>query len=312
MSNLVPTNISVPAHLANRVGAGVVSKLSKAVSGGLSLGESVPRISLKGARFRIVDGDSETVLPSTEIDVVIVGANPNLSKAWYSKAWTPDSDPTAPDCFSLGGVGPDPASQNPQNDLCATCPHNQWGSKTTPQGQKIKACADQKRLAVVPADDPGGTIYLLQVTPAALKGLNVFQKDLSARGIGLEIVRTRLSFDTNASFPKLNFAFGGFLSEETQAVVDQLFDTDKVYSITGEKAAVISPAKAEAPKPVLVSAPAPEAVVEEAPKALKGFGAAAAKPAVTKVKPVQVAAATDDLSFVDEVAALVANAADDA
>lgn len=322
-------NLQVPAHLAARVG--VQSVLSQSLSGGLSSGEAFPRISIKGSRFRIVEGSTETVLESTNLDVVIVGANPRLSKTWYGKTWTPDAEPSAPDCFSLDGVGPDAASTSPQNDLCASCPQNAWGSRVTPQGKQIKACSDQKRLAVVAADDPAGSVYLLQVTPAALQGLGQFQKELSVRGIPAEIVRTRISFDTDASFPKLKFSFGGFLDEATQAQVDTLFGTEKVRIVTGELSVAPQPVPQVAapvtPKPAPAVHPAPAPVAEPAPAA-KGFGAAAqpapaaapapapqpvaAKPAEPVVVPADNAGA-GVASLADEIAALVSGvAADDA
>jgi len=322
MSNIVPSNIQVPAHLAGKVGA--PSVLAQSLTGGLATGgDGFPRISIKGSRFRIVDGGDETVLDSTKIDVIIVGANPRLSKTWYEKAWTPDAEPSAPDCFSLTGVGPHTDSTNPQNDLCASCPQNAWGSKLTPQGQQIKACADQKRLAVVAADDADGSVYLLQVTPGALKGLNAYQKELSTRGIPPEIVKTTLSFDTDASYPKLAFGFGGFIDEAAQAAVDKLFGTEQVLKITGEKE-IDKPVvpKVEA-KPAPVVEAVVVAVVEEAP-VTKGFGKAApveapkpkakAKPKVRKVveepaeAPVADSATT---SLADEIAALVGEVADD-
>jgi len=312
MSNIVPANIQIPVHLAKRVGT--PSALGQALSGGLPQGSSgFPRISIKGARFRIIEGENEVVLDSTSLDVIIVGANPRLSKTWYAKQWTPDSEPSAPDCFSLDGIGPDPDSANPQNDLCASCPQNAWGSKVTPQGQQIKACSDQKRLAIVAAEDPTGPVYLLQVTPAALKGLNQYHKELSTRGIPPEVVKTRVSFDTDASFPKLKFTFAGFIDENTQGAVDPLFGSEQVKEITGEnpRQAVVVP-KLAAPAPV---SPKPVAVVEEeavAPAATetpkRGFGAskpAAKKPAVVKpsAKPADTPAAAASLA--DEIAALV-------
>jgi hypothetical protein len=334
MSNIVPVNIQVPAHLAGRVG--VPSVLAQSMTGGLSSGQSFPRISIKGARFRIVEGDTETVLESTNLDVVVVGANPRLSKTWYAKQWDKDAEPTGPDCFSLDGIGPDPESEAPQNDLCASCPQNAWGSKVTPSGQQIKACSDNKRLAVVAADDASGPVYLLSVTPAALKGLNQYQKELSVRGIPPEIVKTRVSFDTDASFPKLKFTFGGFLDADVQEVVDGLFGSEQVKEITGEtpKTPVAVPqiARAQAPAqvapkpavkaaaPVEEPAPAPAPAQAAAPK--RGFGAskpaatpAAAAPAA-KAAPAKAAApvaAQAATSLADEIAALVGEVeADDA
>lgn len=321
MSNLVPVNIQVPAHLAQRVGA--PSVLAQSLMGGISGGESFPRISIKGGRFRIVEGGNETVLDTLALDVIIVGANPNLSKTWYAKAWTPDSEPASPDCFSLTGISPDPSSTAPQNDLCASCPQNAWGSKVTPQGQQIKACSDQKRLAVVAADDPTGPVYLLQVTPAALKGLNAYQKELALRGIAPEITKTRITFDTDASFPKLKFGFGGFNEADQQAAVDQLFGTAEIKEITGETLRnpvpvpqIAAPAPV-APKPAVVQAvapvaePAPVQAAEPAPAPKRGFGASKAK--ATTPAPAAAPAQQATTSLADEIAALVGEVnADDA
>ena len=192
----------------------------------------------------------------------------------------------------------------------------------TPQGQQIKACSDQKRLAVVAADDPTGPVYLLSVTPAALKGLNAYQKELSLRGIAPEITKTRITFDTDASFPKLKFGFGGFNEADQQAAVDQLFGTAEVKEITGEtlRNAVAVPQIAApapvAPKPAVVKAvapapePAPVPVAEPAPATPKrGFGASKAK----TVAPAAPAATQATTSLADEIAALVGDInADDA
>lgn len=334
MSNIVPVNIQVPAHLAGRVG--VPSVLGAAMTGGLSSGQSFPKISIKASRFRIKEGDTETVLESTALDVVIVGANPRLSKTWYAKQWDANAEPVAPDCYSLDGISPDPESEDPQNDLCASCPHNAWGSKVTPTGQQVKACSDKKRLAVVAADDASGPVYLLEVTPAALKGLNQYQKELSVRGIPPEIVKTRVSFDTDASFPKLKFTFGGFLDADVQEVVDSLFGSEQVKEITGENprtpvavpqiakapaAAPVAPKPAvKAAAPVEEPAPAPAPAQAAAPK--RGFGAskpAAAAPAAAAPKPAAKPAAAPApaaeaaSSLADEIAALVGEVnADDA
>jgi len=318
---LIPANVQVPAHLAARVGS--PSILAQSMAGGLGSGESFPRISIKGSRFRIVEGDTETVLDSVTLDVVVVGANPRVSKTWYAKTWTPDAEPSAPDCFSLDGIGPDPQCTDPQNDLCASCPQNAWGSKITPQGQQIKACADKKRLAVVAADDPEGPVYLLEVTPAALKGLNQYQKELSHRGIPPEIVKTKVSFDTNASFPKLQFGFGGFIEADVQQVVDGLFGTAEVKEITGETPRVQAVPQLAAPAPVApkpaVQAPAPEPAPAPAPVAdatpKRGFGASKAKAPAKAAAPAAPAPAADTgaASLADEIASLIGEVnADDA
>ena len=325
MSNIIPVNIKVPSYLAAKVGQ--PSALSQSIAAGISSGQAFPRISIKGSRFRIVEDGTETVLDTTSLDVVIVGANPKLSKTFYAKAWDKDAEPTAPDCFSLDGIRPHPEAESPQNDMCASCPHNAWGSKIGPQGQQLKACTDQKRLAVVSADDPEGPVYLLQVTPAALKGLNAYHKELSVRGIPAEIVKTKVGFDTDASFPKLKFGFGGFLDEGTYTAVEPLFGSDNVLEITGEKQPEVVSAPTQPRKAAVKAKPEPEPEVEdeeEAPapvadKPKRGFGAAKSEPAaapkaVAKSKPEPKAATVvdDDVSsLADEIAALVGDIDDD-
>jgi hypothetical protein len=343
---MIPKNLSIPAHIQARMSQpGAMSAVSAAVSAGLSSGASVPRISIKASRFRIIEDGTELVLPDLSLDMVIVGANPGLSKTWYAKDWDQNAEPEAPDCYSMDGKRPALASTSPQSSLCASCPHNAWGSKTTANGQQVKACSDLKRLAVVAADDPSGTIYLLNVTPAALKSLSQYHKELTARSIPLEVVRTKVSFDTTASFPKLAFGFGGWLSAEDQAIIDELFDSDAVKKITGvdevvtEEQAEAAATPAPAAKPASIKAapktfaqevaeepeeaPAPakrgfgakaapaEAPAEEAP-AKRGFGAKAApakaaKPATKE--PMEVPAATG--SLVDEISAMLEGMDDD-
>lgn len=274
----LPNNIQVPAHLANRS----TNALNTALAGGISSGVSVPRISLKAARFRTIHEGVETVLPTTSIEVVIVGANPALTKTFYAKEYNPDDEAKGPDCYSALGVRPEPDSPSKQNDLCASCRWNVFGSKITPQGKKVKACSDSKRLAVVPADDTAGTVYQLTVTASVLQDLNKYQAGLAQRGIAVDTVRTRLSFDPNASYPKLQFAFGGFNSEQAQTAADARIGSAEVKLVTGEDRGSDMPAPVSEPKvtaaPIKQVEPAPTGF-GGAPAVNTGFGAPQAAPA---------------------------------
>lgn len=309
-TDLALTNTQIPAHLQGRIGT--PSKLNEALAGGLGRG-GVPRISIKGSRFRIIEEGTEVVVNTLTLPTVIVGSSPSLYKVWFAKQWNPDDEPSQPDCYSLDGVAPDAQVTNKQSDLCATCTHNAWGSRVTPMGTQTKACSDNKRIAVVSADDPSGPVYLVQVTPAALRGLQDYNKTLSMRGIGAEMVITTLGFDTTASFPKLTFTFGGFLTAEQQAVVDSRLGSSEVKEITGEKptfntkqiAAVSQP-----PTPVATPAqsvavatpkPTPQPAATPAPaKPARGFG----KAATTTATP-----AADTEALVADITALLATKA---
>lgn len=276
MGDLVPNNVNVPAHIADLMGKG--SGLASSLSGGIGFdGESIPRISLKGARFRIKEDGEEIVLDENKIDVTIVGANPGLSKNFYDKAWDPDAEPEAPACFSWNGVRPHPDAEKPQSDLCSTCPHNAWGSKISPSGVELKACPDSKRLAIVSSDDPEGTVYLLTVTASVLKSLKAYSKELEMRGWPVQAVRTQLSFDTDASYPKLQMKFNGFLDEDAIKTVMDRVDSDEVVTVTASnqpETPVPSSKPADAPVSVEPEKePEVEAEEEPAPKKATGFGA---------------------------------------
>jgi len=195
------------------------------------------KLSIKDSRFHIVSDTlplGRATLETTSLDVIIVGANPNLAKQYYEGEWVGDKETNSPDCFSLDGKTPSENSVSPQCDVCVLCPHNAWGSKVTPQGYKVKACSDIKRLAIIFTDKPDGEVYLLQITPSSLKNLNEYQKTLSMRGIAPEISKTTLSFDNEAGFPKLKFQFGGLVAKDTQVYVDSLLDSEKVKIVTGQ------------------------------------------------------------------------------
>jgi hypothetical protein len=284
MSNIVPTNVQVPAHLAGHVGT--VSSLASDMLGGLGTGggggTKFKRISIRGGRFRIRDGSNETVLPSLTLETIIVGASPNTTKSYYKGAYDAKSveESKKPDCYSTDGIRPAKDAEDPQSQLCGNCPQNIWGSKLTAGGGKMKACADQKRLAVISAsdttDDP--EVYLFTVTPAVLTDFRTYVESLSNKGYSPEIVKTVVSFDTEASYPKIKFDFGGFVSEEQHKVVQGLLDADIVNEITGKTP--IAATVVEAKQQITYVAPKVEvedAVFEEAPKPApaptKGFGA---------------------------------------
>lgn len=178
---------------------------------------SVPRISLRKSKFTGKVNDEELKLGET-IDVVILGIEPGhgFNKTFYKDTYQPGStDP--PDCSSTDGVKPDGFVSNPQNNLCATCPQNQWGSATSTSGKKSKACKDSKRLYVKLAEelaDPSKPTYLLNVTVMSLKPFSEYGKNLTRQGIPTpSIVITRLSFNEAATVPQLVFTLVGLLDD---------------------------------------------------------------------------------------------------
>lgn len=222
--------VNVPAHLASRIGQ--PSRIADEIVTGLS-GNPINRISIRAARFRAIVNGEEKTLKDFDLDVVVVGARGGLAKQYYASDYNEDTKLDAPDCFSYDGKRPHHSIDAPVCESCTSCPMNRFGSKISKQGKEIKACTDTKRLAVVLANYPKEGVFLLSVSPTALKALNQYTAELRKRGIPPECIRTTLSFDEAASYPKLMFKFGGFLTEEEQMKVDVFLGSDEVNRIIG-------------------------------------------------------------------------------
>ena len=263
---LFQNNAAVPAHLAARVGQ--LSPMMQAAISNMG-GDSVPRLKLEQGRWRIREGGDEIMLDTLHADVIVVGLLPVESKTFYAKAYVPGQEPAAPDCASIRGDKPDMGSTSPQSATCSTCPQNVWGSKITPQGTETKACSDTRRLAVVSADDPSGTVYLLSVPAASLKNFKAYMKQLAVRGYSIDLVVTRLTAGT-ANYPLYEFNALNFIDEDQSSALAVVSNVDSVLGISGLPTQVALPAPVAAPaKAAPIAAPAP-APVEAAPK--KGFG----------------------------------------
>lgn len=272
MSNpLALLNQQAPALAGVFAGRGKGEELS----GGI--GPSFAVASIRGKTWRIkfqgqehgiylpadpANGIPGQTIPKPYIDVVIVRASPAISKNYYPNGYVQGSD-DAPVCFSTDGVKPDEGSQVKQANACATCTHNVWGSKITPDGKKVKACQDLKRLAIVPASDIDNQMFggpmLLRVPPGSLKNMDAFNQALQSQGVPYFAVRTRISFDPAAEYPLLNFEATAYLSDAEGARVLALQDGALVKRILSEEvvAAIGEPqrqigAPAQAAQPTIV------------------------------------------------------------
>lgn len=253
--------------------------------------------SIRGKVFRVkYQGNERNIMREDEpdtvasyVDVVIVRASAAIAKLFYVSGYTEGSN-AAPDCFSTNGLTPDPASPKVQCTTCAACPQNVWGSKVTPAGKKGKACADSKRLAIVPAGDLSNSAFggpmLLRVPAASLKDMKDYA-EFCAKELGMPTyaIVTRLSFDADEAFPKLVFKPIRALTDADIDVVEGMRESDHVTRMLSEAVdevhhepvgsaapSVVQPAHAPIdPAPVAannpVAAPTVKAaiVVQEAP-----------------------------------------------
>lgn len=188
--------------------------VANSIAGGLTGGGFGNRISLRGNRFRFIKNGTDVGVHRGEyLDVVLLAANPHVSRIYFEGQYDPNMK-AAPDCYSLDGRVPEADSPKRQSDKCMTCPQNVKGSSVK-GNTKAKACAYKKRVVVAAPDSIDGDIYALDVNALSLfaddnpsqnlYNLKDYIETLAAHQLLAVKLVTRLTFDDQSSVPKLFF-----------------------------------------------------------------------------------------------------------
>lgn len=297
-----PNNSQLPAHLQG-VNFGVTGALMQGIFSGGN------RIGVKGSRFRIViNGNEEQVIEENYLDVIIVAAAPAVSRRYYKGVFVNNGENAPPVCYSADGIAPPDDVKQKQSDKCATCPHNIKGSKVV-DGVSMKACAYFRRLVLTIPNDDRETVFqfdanaqtLFSEGNATAKSLNDYIKMLATRGVDAGQIITRMSFDTDASVPKVLFKPVGFVSAEQVAMVSRLVNSDEVklaatvnmttIDLGSETSSVNAGADETTAAPAQTQAPAqtaqkPAAAQTQRPAATTQAARPAARPATVQAAPV--------------------------
>lgn len=236
--------VNLPAHLQAAVDAD--PDAFKEFSGGVVSGFGI--LSYRGKVWRYKSGGEEQAYVNDDGDaistlpLVLVKSNPRPSKIFYEARYT-EGDEGPPRCYSADGIRPDPSVQDPISPKCAGCPNNEWGSRITEQGTKTRACADVRRVAVTTAahlleyqngerEADEVEVVLLRVPPASLNPLKDYiERVLKPKRVLPYMLVTKVGFDNEASYPKLTFKPGAFLSEEAFNLVNELRESEEVARI---------------------------------------------------------------------------------
>lgn len=249
---------------------GDVSEADYNLAGGIISGFAV--VSIRGkvwrARFK---GDEHIIRdkkdgePKRRLQVVVVGVGPNVAKTYYAGAYV-SGNTEAPDCASTDGVRPDAGVADPQSSTCATCPMNQFGSRVTEAGKKGKACQDNKRLAIVPADDIENSVFggpmLLRIPPSSFQSLDQVSQVLAKNRVPFYGAVLDIGFDPDAEYPLLTFrALGRITDPDLASMIMEHRNSTVTESI------LFGNASSEAALPVLPAAtkPATKALAKPAP-----------------------------------------------
>jgi hypothetical protein len=196
------------------------------------------------------------------LHAVIVNASPAVGRIFYAKQWSPDAEPTAPDCFSNDGRAPDAGSANPQAERCDTCQQNVKGSG---QGNS-KACRYSRRIALVLEEDFGtsleGSVYQMNLASKSLFGDSVgdnthtfenYSKYLSNNGKSLDYVVTQISFNEDNDNQSVLFTPTKYINKTQYAVTSKVANTPEVQKMvvmTPYQADMSGKPKLEAPTPM--------------------------------------------------------------
>jgi hypothetical protein len=242
MSNITVIDQSLPDFLQT---AGV-SDLTKQLAGN----SGVKRIVPKNGIFRKVVGKEEMGKIKGNLNAIVVSASPKVGRIFYAKQWTPDAEPSAPDCFSNDGAAPDAGAQNPQAARCDACPQNIKGSGMG----NSKSCRYSRRLALVLEEDFGtsleGEVYQMNLASKSLFGeggadnahtFENYAKYLANNGKSLDYVVTQISFNEDNDNQSVLFTPARFINKNEYAVTSAAVQKPEVH-----KMVVMTPYQADA------------------------------------------------------------------
>lgn len=240
MSNLP----AVPDYLKNQTSA-PSSDVDSLASSSLS----IPRISLKGKKFRVILDGEEIRKPGPELEAVILAVEPEAGlfiKTYYEGAYNPN-DTSPPTCSSSNGIHPDSWVTSPVSDRCNTCPKNVFGSATSASGKKAKACKDSKRVWLALPEDIEGTVFALGIPVTSLKSVAEYAKLLKNNNYPMTAIVTKLSMDEDSDFPQLKFEVARFLDEESFITATKR-NSERDWDIASASSVPMLPNHMEKPK----------------------------------------------------------------
>ena len=130
-------------------------------------GSSVERIRMSGRGFTTPDGTTGATIKGIIVDFATAYNH-------YPNAYDPDN-PSPPNCFATGKninqLKPDAASPEPQAELCADCPKNQFESG---RGGS-KACKNTRVIALMQEGAVDESpIWVMSVPPSSMKFFDTY------------------------------------------------------------------------------------------------------------------------------------------
>lgn len=250
---------ALPAYLQNRQ----TRKLTEDATAGL--GTSRPaHISTEGSVFTLVDAAGNprrltfTAQDGREyqqpyLDANVLDLSASVSKRYYEEPYQKDAG-MPPTCFSANGVVPSRESMRQQARTCAECPHNVRGSATSElSGVAIKACRDEKWLAVTIPQTSMDTIFRFVITPGSFKNWKAYTEAFKGGSVDISDVLTRFEWVGPDAPNVIKFSATAYIDERTAQLAERALAAKATDAIVGRDD--------KAPQ---LAAPAPQAAIAQA------------------------------------------------
>jgi hypothetical protein len=242
----------------------------KALNKKLAGSSGIRRISLRGKKFRLMNGGEQLSVSKEDwMNVVILDAA-SVHRTYYKGVYSSD-DVQPPTCWSLDTEAPAPEVPEDQRQAtrCADCPMNVRGSG---QGD-TRACRYSQRLAIALEGDLD-KVYQLQLPATSIFGdakgsnmpLQAYVRFLDAHDMPVMALVTKMYLDEDADVPKVYFSAERPLDEEElQKVLDLRTSPDAKRAVE----MTVSQADGAASKPAKAAEPAKVKPAVEAEKPAK-------------------------------------------
>lgn len=212
----------------------------------VTYGGKVWTLNLNGERHKLTKRDEDgDEAPVPILRVVVLGYADSMGRTYYPGEYDPDK-PGKPDCWSDDGRTPHASVQEPIAKSCADCPKAVKGSKITPQGKAVTACALHRMVVVAPANNLG-QMPPLRLRLAVTSNYDKKSPELEAAGwyafqqyVDLLRARrvphsamlvTKMKFDPNVDYPKVIFSPDRWLEDSEKAIVGPMSQLPEVKQL---------------------------------------------------------------------------------
>jgi hypothetical protein len=216
---------------------------------------------INGTFKKLVNGEQIGNSVRGTINVIIIAAQPKVSRVYYAGKYDPNAEATMPNCWSNGGDVPEAAATDKQHDNCAECPMNIKGSGENGG----RACRFQRRISVLLEGDTTGDIYQMSIPSKSLFGkgsgnvhpFESYVKFLVANGESPDTVVTTVAFDDEVEGMELVFSPSRQVTDEEWSLIQKSQARPEAEMYTRITVAQVDGATKE-PKPRAAAEPEPK------------------------------------------------------